>query len=187
MIKAGAIDKGMVLLIKNEPYSVAEREFVNPGKGSAFVRLKLKNLKTGLVLKQTMKSQDSVEDIMVEDKPCQFLYSDDSAYHFMDNETYEQFEIPMEGFEDYKLFLKDGETYKVIVWDEKPIDIKVPTKVVYTITEAAEAIKGDTVTGATKMVTIETGLQVRVPIFIKQGERIMINTETREYVERVNN
>ncbi len=187
MIKAGQIDKGTFLLLKGYPYLVAEREFVNPGKGSAFVRLKLKNLIDGSVLKETMKSQDNVEDITVEDKDCQYLYSDGENYHFMDNETFEQFEIPVVTMQEQGLYMKDGETYKVIIYDGKPIDIKIPYKVVYEVTEAAEALKGDTVTGATKVVTVETGLKVKVPIFIKQGERILVNTETGEYVERVNN
>jgi elongation factor P len=186
MIKAGQIDKGIFLLLKGYPYLVAEREFVNPGKGSAFVRLKLKNLIDGSVLKETMKSQDNVEDITVEDKDCQFLYSDSENFHFMDIETYEQFEIPLSSMEEKGLYMKDGDTYKVVIWDDKPIDIKIPYKIVYEVTEAADAIKGDTVTGATKVVTIETGLKVKVPIFIKQGEKILINTETGEYVERVN-
>jgi elongation factor P len=186
MIKAGSIDKGTALLIKGTPFVVMEREFVNPGKGSAFVRLKLKSPSTGQVLRETYKTQDSVEDIVVSDKDCQYLYADAEAYHFMDLDTYDQFEIPMQGFEDYKLLMRDGDTYTIVFWEEKPLDIKVPYKVVYKVTEAEEAIKGDTVTGATKVVTVETGLQVRVPIFIKQGERIMINTENREYVERVN-
>ena len=185
-MKAGAIDKGIALLIKGSPYIVVEREFVNPGKGSAFVRLKLKSLATGRVLKETMKTQDNVEEILVEDKECQFLYSDAEAFHFMDTETYDQFEVPMEGFADYKLLMRDGDTYKIIMWEEKPLDIIIPYKVVYKVTEAFEGVKGDTVQGASKLVTIETGLEVKVPIFIKQGERIMINTETREYVERVN-
>ncbi|MDC7127325.1 MAG: elongation factor P [Spirochaetales bacterium] len=187
MIKAGQIDKGSFLYHKNAPYLVAEREFVNPGKGSAFVRLKLKNLLDGSVLKETMKSQDNVEDIEVAEKDCQYLYSDGENFHFMDNETYDQFEIPVKSMEDKALYMKDGETYRVVIWDENPIDIKIPFKVVYEVTEAAEALKGDTVTGATKVITIETGLKVKVPIFIKQGERILVNTETGEYVERVNN
>ncbi len=186
MIKAGQIDKGTFLLLKNAPYAVAEREFVNPGKGSAFVRLKLKNLLDGSVLKETMKSQDNVEDISVEDKDCQYLYSDGENFHFMDNETYEQFEIPVVSMEEKALYMKDGEVYRVVIWDGKPIDIKIPYKVVYEVTEAAEALKGDTVTGATKVVTVETGLKVKVPIFIKQGEKILVNTDTGEYVERVN-
>ena len=187
MIKAGAIDKGMFLLIKDDPHLVVEREFVNPGKGSAFVRLKLKNLITGQVLKPVMKSQDNVEEVTVIEKPCQYLYVDGDAYHFMDNESYEQFTVPLEGFEDKQNFMIEGETYKVVLWEEKPIDVKLPTKIVYTVTEASEGVKGDTVTKTTKPVKIETGLVVRVPLFIKEGERIMVNTETKEYVERVNN
>lgn len=186
MIKAGAIDKGMCLLIKGDPYLVAEREFVNPGKGAAFSRVKLKNLRTGQVLKETIKTSESVEEADVYDRQVQYLYQDGEAVHVMDTETYEQFEMPTTGLE-YKLkYIKEGESYTLVVWNEMPIDIKLPTKIVYEVTEASEGVKGDTVTGATKLVTIETGVQVKVPIFIKQGERIMVNTETGEYVERVN-
>ena len=186
MIKAGQIDKGVCLLVKGDPYIVVERELVSPGKGSAFVRCKLKNLKSGSVLKETYKSQDQLEDIDVEDKSCQYLYNDGEFYHFMDGETFDQFTVPMDGHEDTQYFIKDGESYTVTLWDEKPIDIKLPYKVVFEVTEAEDGVKGDTVTGATKIVTIETGLKVKVPIFIKQGEKIMVNTETKEYVERVN-
>ena len=113
MIKAGALSKGMFLIVKDEPYLVAEREFVNPGKGTAFVRLKLKNLKSGLVLKQVIKSQESVEDIEVETKNSQYLYSDADNYLFMDTETYEQFGIPISGNKDKQYFMKEGETYPI--------------------------------------------------------------------------
>ena len=179
MIKAGALDKGMFILVKEDPYVVVEREFVNPGKGSAFVRLKLKNLKTGQVLKPSMKSQDNVEEINVTDRVCQYLYADGENLHFMDTESYEQFEISQNAFEEKVLYMKDGDSYKVVMWDNDPLDIKLPLKEIYVVTEAEEAVKGDTVTGATKNVTVETGLTVRVPIFIKQGERILVNTETR--------
>ena len=186
MVKAGQLAKGMFVLFKNEPYLVADREFVNPGKGSAFVRLKLKHVKSGLVLRETIKSQETIEDITVEDAETQFLYADDESYHFMDSETYEQFTLPINGLEDRKSYLKEGETFQVVFWEEQPIDIKLPLKMVLTVTEAEEAIKGDTVSGTTKTVAVETGLTVRVPIFIKQGEKILVNTETGEYVERVN-
>ncbi len=186
MIKAGSLEKGMAILIKGEPYVIVEREFVNPGKGSAFVRTKLKNPTTGQVLRETMKSQDQVEEIVVEDKDCQYLYADDENYHFMDLETYEQFEIPVPTFEDYRFLMKEGETYTLVMWEHRPLDIKLPYKVVYTVTKAEDAVKGDTVTGATKVVEVETGLKVKVPIFIKEGEKILVNTETKEYVERVN-
>ncbi len=186
MIKAGQISKGMFLKIKDSPYLVADREFVNPGKGTAFVRVKLKSLISGAVLKQTIKSQESVEDIIVEEKKAQFLYLDTDNYHFMDSETFEQYEISIESMKQQKNFLKEGEDFQVVFYENQPIDIKLPYKMVFTITEAEHAEKGDTVTGATKMVTVETGFKVKVPIFIKQGERIMINTETGDYVERVN-
>ncbi len=186
MIKAGSIDKGMALLIKGQPYIVVEREFVNPGKGSAFARLKLKSPQTGQVLRETMKTQDSVEDITVDDRDCQYLYFDGDAYHFMYTDTYEQFIIPSQGFEDKQYLMKEGETFRITFWEHTPLDITIPYKVVYVVSEAEDAVKGDTVTGATKVVTLETGLRVKVPIFIKQGERVLINTETKEYIERVN-
>lgn len=186
MIKAGAIEKGMFLLVKDVPHLVAEREFVNPGKGSAFVRLKLKNMKTGSVLKEVRKTQDAVEEVSVEEKDNQYLYNDGSNYAFMDAETFEQTEVPMEGLEDYINFMKEGDTYKLIVWGDTVLDIKLPYKMVFEVTEAEDGVKGDSVNNIFKTVTIETGLVVKVPIFIKQGERVMINTETKEYVERVN-
>jgi len=173
MIKAGQIEKGMALLIKNQPFIVVEREFVNPGKGSAFVRIKMKSPSTGQVLRETIKTQESVEDITVEDKDCQYLYNDGEMYYFMDNDTFDQFEIPMASFEDYQYLMKDGETYRVTMWESKPLNIVIPYKVVYEVAEAEDAIKGDTVNGASKTVVTETGLKVRVPIFIKKGEKIL--------------
>ena len=186
-MKAGAIAKGTFLLEKDIPYIVTEREFVSPGKGSAFVRLKLKNLRTGAVLKVTHKSQDIVEEIDVLDVTSQFLYSDGESFHFMNAETYEQYEIPMASMEDMQYFLKEGESYKVVRWEEEALDIKLPPKMDLIVTEAEEAVKGDSVTGSTKYVKVETGLTVKVPIFIKQGEKIRINVETKEYQERINN
>jgi elongation factor P len=186
MIRAGVISKGVFLLVKGEPHVVVEREFVNPGKGSAFVRMKLKSLVTGQVLKQVNKSQETLEDINVETREAQYLYADSEQLHFMDLETYEQFTMPVESHADKKLFILEGSTVQLSFWDEKPIDILLPYKVVLTVTEAREGLKGDTVSGATKPVTTETGLVVKVPLFIKQGDKILVNSETREYVERVN-
>jgi len=186
MVKAGQVAKGMFLLFKGEPYLVAEREFVNPGKGSAFVRLKLKNLKTGLVIRETIKSQEAVEDIVVESRDCQYLYGDGENYHFMDTTTYEQFTVSVVGLEQRRDYLKEGEMFQVVEWDDQPIDIKLPFKMAFKVIHAEDAVKGDTVSGTTKLVTIETGLRIKVPIFIKEGESILVNTETGEYVERAN-
>ncbi|MBT3275244.1 MAG: elongation factor P, partial [Spirochaetales bacterium] len=142
MIKAGAIDKGMFLLLKGEPHVVTEREFVKPGKGQAFVRVKLKNVRTGLVQRPTIKSHETVEEITVEDQAAQFLYADEAAFHFMDSETYDQFTVPAEGFEGKRNYLKEGDTYELVVWETKPLDIKLPLKEVYTVSEAEDAVKG---------------------------------------------
>ena len=186
MIKAGAISKGTYLLEKNEPFVVVEREFVNPGKGSAFVRLKLKNLRSGAVLKITHKSQDNCEEIDVEEIESQFLYSDGNSYHFMDTNTFDQFEVPIKAHENAQYYMLEGESFKLTRWNDETLDIKLPPKKDLIVAEAEEAVKGDTVTGATKYVITETGLKVKVPIFIKQGEKIRINVETGEYQERIN-
>ena len=186
MIKAGQIDKGTALLIKGQPFVCIEREFVTPGMGSAFVRLKLKSPATGQALSETMKSQDNAEDITVEDKDLQYLYNDGENFYFQNTDTFDQVDVPMKSFTDYEYFMKEGETYRATFWEDQVLDIIIPSKIVFTVAEAEEAVKGDTVQGATKYVTTETGLRVRVPIFIKQGEKIRVNTETKEYLERVN-
>jgi len=186
-IKAGAIDKGMFLEEKSAPYLVVEREFVNPGKGSAFVRMKLKNLKNGSVLKVTHKSQDIVEEIEVEDVNSQYLYKDDEDAYFMNSETFDQYSVPLSVLGDIIYFLMEGETYRVVQWAGETLDIKLPPKMDLIVTEAEEAVKGDTVQGTTKWAVVETGLKVKVPIFIKEGEKIRINVETKDYQERINN
>lgn len=186
MIRGGDIAKGTCLLQKGQPFIVVEREFVNPGKGGAFARVKMKSLKDGSVLTQTIPTQLEVEDAQVDTHSCQYQYADADFYHFMDNSTYDQFEVPMSGMEDKKFYLKEGETYDLLLWEGQVIDIKIPYKVVFTVAESENYVKGDTVSGATKPIVTETGLTVRVPLFIKQGEKILVNTETNEYVERVN-
>lgn len=187
MIRAGDIVKGTCLLQKGQPYLVVDREFHNPGKGTAVARIKMKSIKDGSTLSMTIPTQQEVEDAQVELRTCQFQYADQDNYHFMDNESYDQYEVSIAENPDKKFYLKDTETYELIIWEGRVIDIKVPYKVVFEVAESENYIKGDTVTGATKPIVTETGLTVRVPLFIKQGEKILVNTETNEYVERVNN
>jgi elongation factor P len=186
MIRGGDIVKGSCLLQKGQPYLVVDREFHNPGKGTAVARIKMKSIKDGAVLSLTVPTQQEIEDAQVDVHTCQYQYADADNYHFMNNESYEQYEVPIAGMEDKKLYLKDGDSYELTVWEEKVIDIKIPYKVTFTVAESENYVKGDTVSGATKPITTETGLTVRVPLFIKQGEKILVNTETNEYVERVN-
>ena len=186
MIRGGDIVKGTCLLQKGQPYLVVDREFHNPGKGTAVARIKMKSIRDGSVLSLTIPTQQEVEDAQVSIHSCQFQYSDQDNYHFMDNESFEQYEVPISDNADKKFYLKESEVYELTVWEGKVIDIGIPYKVVFTVAESENYIKGDTVSGATKPVTTETGLVVRVPLFIKQGEKILVNTETNEYVERVN-
>lgn len=187
MIRGGDINKGTVLLIKNAPYLVVEREFVNPGKGTAFARVKMKNLKDGSVLTQTIKTPDTVEDAVVETRDCQYQYDDGEHFIFMDTVSFDSVQVPQSLNPNLKYYLKEGEVYPIVIWEENPIDVKIPQKMVFTVAQSENYVRGDTVSGATKPVVTETGLTVRVPLFIKQDEKIMINTETNEYVERVNN
>ena len=187
MIRGGDIVKGSCLLQKGQPFLVVEREFHNPGKGTAIARVKMKSIKDGSVLTLTIPTQQEIEDAQVDINTCQYQYADADNYHFMDNESYDQYEVPIAEHEDKKFYLKEGETYELTIWEGRVIDIKIPYKVVFTVAESENYIKGDTVSGATKPITTETGLVVRVPLFIKQDEKILVNTETNEYVERVNN
>jgi len=186
MVRGGDIGIGTCLLINGTPHIVVEREFVSPGKGSAFARVRAKNLKNGNVITQTIRTADFVEDAQVDLVDCQYQYNDDEFFHFMNNETFDQFEVPVAAHEDRGPYLKEGETYTIVMWENEPIDIKIPYKMVFTVVESENYVRGDTVSGATKPVTTETGLVVRVPLFIKQGEKILVNTESNEYVERVN-
>jgi len=187
MIKGTDITKGTCLLQKGQPYLVVEREFHNPGKGTSVARIKMKSIKDGSVLSLTIPTQQEVEDAQVEIRTSQYQYADQDNYHFMDNESFEQYEVLISEHPDKKLYLKDGDSYQLTIWEGKIIDIEIPYKVIFTVAESENYIKGDTATSATKPVITETGLTVRVPLFIKQGEKILVNTETNEYVERVNN
>ena len=186
MIRGVDIVKGTCLLQKGQPFIVVEREFHTPGKGTAIARVKMKSIKDGSVLSLTIPTQQEVEDAEVEVHSCQYQYADQDNYHFMDGETYDQYEVPFASMEDKQYYLQEGSNYDLTIWDGAVIDIKIPYKVVFTVVDSENYVKGDTVSGATKPITTETGLTVRVPLFIKQGDKVMINTETNEYVERVN-
>jgi len=186
MIRGGDIAKGTILVINSHPHIVVEREFVSPGKGAAFARVRAKNLRNGNVVTQTIKTQEEVEDAQVDLIECQYQYADGENFVFMNNETFEQIMVPMSDHENAQFYLKDGETFSILFYEGEAIDIRFPYKMVFTVVESENYIKGDTVSGATKPIVTETGLTVRVPLFIKQGEKILVNTETNDYVERVN-
>ena len=184
MIKAGQIDKGTALLIKGQPFVCIDREFVNPGKGSAFVRLKLKSPSTGQVLAETMKSQDNAEDITVEDKDLQYLYNDGDLYYFMDPESYELIPINKSDLSDNFKFVKENTVCKILSYKGNVFGVEPPTSVTLEVTQTDPGFKGDTATNATKPAVLETGAEIKVPLFIEEGEMVIVDTRTGEYLSR---
>lgn len=185
MNSVNEISKESILKINSEIYLVTDFQHVNPGKGAAFVRAKLKNVRTGKVMEQTFKSNESVAIVEVERRKAQFLYQSGELFTFMDNTTYEQIEINQSMLEGKKEFLKEGLEIMMISFEGSPISVELPRKVTYKVKEAPPGVKGDTASGnVTKEVTLENGLKIRVPLFIKEGEEVIVNTETGEYVER---
>ena len=177
---------GMCLDIDGQYFFIVEFLHVKPGKGPAFVRTKLRNVATGRILDKTWNSGVKVEEVRIERRPYQFLYKDDMGYNFMHTETFEQITIPGEGIEGVQ-FLKEGDTVEAMVHaqSETVLTCELPPHVVLRVTYTEPGIKGDTATNALKPVTVETGAEVRVPLFINEGELIEVDTRDGSYVSRV--
>ncbi len=186
MASTSDIRNGLCINHNHDVYSVIEFLHVKPGKGPAFVRTKLKSLTTGKVLDQTIPAGHKIDVVRVERRKFQYLYNDDTGYHFMDNETFEQAMIS-EKLIDRPGFLKEGSTVEILFHAEKetPLTLDMPQYVEMEITYTEPGVKGDTATNATKPATIETGAEVRVPLFINEGDKIKIDTATGNYMERV--
>lgn len=176
---------GMKLLIDGEIFTIVEFLHVKPGKGGAFVRTKLKNIKTGRVLERTFRAGEKVEEVRLDKKEMQYLYSSGSQYFFMDNETYEQIPLDESVIGDTAKFLKEGNTTDVLFQGNTPIGIELPIFVELRITQTEPGVRGDTVSGGSKPAILETGATIQVPLFIQEGEIIKVDTRTGEYVERV--
>ncbi len=176
---------GLKVMIDNDPYNILENEFVKPGKGQAFNRVKMRNLKTGRVLERTFKSGDSVEGADVVDMDAQFLYSDGDQWHFMATDTFEQYAAPAAAVADAKIWIKDQDMCILTLWNNAPLTVTPPNFVVLKITETDPGVRGDTSGGGGKPATLETGAVVRVPLFVQTGELIKVDTRTGEYVSRV--
>jgi len=176
---------GLKIMIDGDPCSIIENEFVKPGKGQAFNRVKIRNLKTGRVLEKTYKSGESVEAADVMDTDMQYLYNDGEAWHFMHPETFEQVGADENAVRDAIKWLKEQDTCVVTLWNGVPIAVTPPNHVVLTVTETDPGVRGDTSGGGGKPATCNTGAVVRVPLFIDEGELIKVDTRTGEYVGRV--
>lgn len=185
MIDTSAIRKNLKIIIDGDPWVVVDFQFVKPGKGQAFTRTRLKNMISGNVVERTFRSGEKLEEASTEEHEMTFLYSQGNLYHFMNNQTYEQIEVTETQVGEARFFLTENMNVEVLFFNNRPIGITLPNFVELQIVDTEPAIKGDTVSGATKMAELSTGHRLSVPLFLNPDDWILIDTRTGEYVERV--
>lgn len=185
MVSVNDFKKGMVIKLDGELFSVVEYQHVKPGKGGAFVRSKLKSVKRGTTTDKTFRSSEKVEDVKLVKKPMQYLYDEGDSVVFMDTESFEQESILKEALGDALQFIKVEDIVDIAMYEGQPLTIEPPASVVLQVTYAEPGLRGDTATNVLKPVKVETGAEVRVPLFINEGDYVKINTQTGEYLERV--
>lgn len=184
MLSTTNFRKGLRIKIEGEPYYIIDFQHARTAQRRAFVRTKLKNIKTGAVLEKTFSAGETFEEPDFQEKGMQYLYSSGNEFHFMDSKTYEQIILNQEHLGDYRWYLKENEEYQILFFEGKPVSLDLPASVVLKVTETEPAIKGDSVTNITKTAKLETGLEVKVPLFIKEGDYLKVDTRTGEYLER---
>ncbi|NIV39507.1 MAG: elongation factor P [Anaerolineae bacterium] len=185
MIDVNELRKGVTFTMDNELYKVIDYQHHKPGRGKAIIRTKLRNLRTGSTIDKNFTSGDRVQDIRLDHQTVQYLYSDGEFYHFMDVETYEQFPLPDAVLEDAKPYLVENTEIELSSYEGERLDVELPITVDLQVSEAPPGFAGDTAQGATKEVTLETGLVLQVPLFIQEGDILRIDTRTARYVTRV--
>ncbi len=178
------LKKEMVILLDNEPHLVLDTELSKRGRGGSVLRTKLKNLARGSYIDRNFRQGDKFEEANVTESFAQFLYADDSGYHFMDEKTFEQFTLDEDIIGDKRFYLKESDVLRILLYEGEPLTLTLPDRVRLTVTSAPPAVKGDTVDAAMKTVTTETGLEVEVPMFIEEGEEIQVDPNTGKYVSR---
>ena len=184
MFNINDIKNGMTFLFEGNIYQVIEFLHVKPGKGAAFLKTKLRNLRTGATVEKTFNTSIKLEKAMIEKKNMQFLYANGDTYNFMNMETYEQVELPKSQLGDDALFLKENSEVSISFYKGEMLGVVLPDKVTMVVTKTEPAVKGNTTNNATKEATLETGLTVRVPLFIDEGESIIVSTSDGKYVSR---
>ncbi|SEG61232.1 elongation factor P [Marinobacterium lutimaris] len=175
---------GLKVMIEGDPCSMVDVDFVKPGKGQAFTRVRLRNLLTGRIWERTFKSNESVESADVMDRDMEYLYSDGEMWHFMEPSSFEQFAADANAVGDAGKWLKETDKCMVTLWNDNPIAVTPPNFVELEVVETDPGLKGDTAQGGSKPATLSTGAMVRVPLFIERGETLKIDTRTGEYVSR---
>ena len=188
MISTTDFKKGKKILFDNQPYMILDYVSVKPGKGGAYIRTKMKNMITGLIHEETFHSGEKFEDPGLENKDMQYLYKQDELYDFMDLDSFEQYSFNASQIEEALDFLKEQETYNIVYFQDKPIAVHPPMFMNLKVIQAPPGVRGNTAQGgATKPITLETGLVLNAPLFIEEGDVLRIDTRTHEYIERVKN
>jgi elongation factor P len=180
------IRKGLKVLIDGNPYTIVEFQFIKPGKGAAFTRTKFKNLLSGAVIERNIRSGEKLEPANVEERNMQFLYKEADELVFMDDKSFEQVQVRADMIGEAADLMKDNLPCMVLFFNERPVDVSLPTFVTLEVTASEPGVRGDTSGNVTKQATLETGATVAVPLFINIGDLLRIDTRTHEYVERVN-
>jgi elongation factor P len=184
MLSISEIKLGKLIQIAGEPYTVIKAEHHKMGRGGGVLKTKLKNLINGNVLEKTFQGNDKAEEAETEKRKANFMYKDDNAAYFMDNESYEQFDLPLDQIGERIKFLKEGTDIDTLYFENKPVAMNLPVKMKFKVVSAPPGVKGNSAGGVTKQVEIETGGLINAPLFINEGDEILINTDTGEYVER---
>ena len=185
MIDVNDLRKGVTFELDGQLLRVIEYHHHKPGRGNAVIRTKVRNLRTGAQFEKTFQSGDRVQDVRIESREMQYLYHDGDLYTFMDGRTYEQVMLDAKLLEENVNYLKDGMGVVVQMNDDEPLGIEMPTAVELKVVQSEVAVRGDTATGASKYITVETGYRVQVPLFVNEGDTIRVDTRTGEYVTRV--
>ena len=183
-VSTNDLKNGMTLNLPEGLLSVVEFQHVKPGKGGAFVRTKLKNVRTGAVLERTYRADEKLDQAIVEKREMQFLYLDGGSYVFMDNTDYEQMSAPRASLGDAASYLKEGDSAVIQMFDGEIVGVDLPAAVELTIAETEPGVQGDRVSGARKPATLETGLTIQVPLFVNTGDRVKVDTRSGEYITR---
>jgi len=184
MLSLSEIKTGKTISLNGEPFVVAFHQHSKTGRAGAVLRTKIRNLKTGAVMEKTFQGSDKVEDADISKTKAQFLYRDGEDFSFMDNTTYEQFSLPQKTIGNLSSYLVENTDVTILNFNGLPINIELPVKIELKVVEAPPGVRGNTADGGTKQVTLETGIKVNTPLFVKEGDILRINTETGEYVER---
>jgi elongation factor P len=185
MISTNDVKPGMALQLPDGLFTIVEYQHVKPGKGRAFVRMKLKNIETGQVLDRTFRADENVDQAIIERRDHQYLYQDDLGFHFMNLDDYGQIALDADDVGAVAGYLVEGMTASLSLYKGTPVAVELPAAVELEVTYAEPAVKGDTRTGATKPVTLQTGIQIQVPLFVEQGDRVKVDTRSGEYLTRV--